>query len=71
MNLTKTKFLINDDIWFNGATAVEGTDFTNNGCTVTYEPVVGTPNDYSISNSTIVFTTALESTDKIAVEVFA
>lgn len=37
INMTKTIIKINGEIWFNGATAVEDVDFTNNNCTISTE----------------------------------
>lgn len=44
--------------WFDGATAVEGTDYTNDGCTLTEVP--SSTNDYYYNPTTGVITFAEE-----------
>lgn len=62
------KIWTNDELKFDGANAVAGTDFTNNDCTVgSYmEPNLA---NYSISSSTLTFGTPLKLSDYIVLEV--
>lgn len=62
------KIKLDNTVVFDGQTAEEGIDYTNYGCTKTEEYVYN--KDYLISNNTINFSTALQATDKITVEVF-
>ena len=68
LNMAKTKFIIDGQTWFDGATAVLGTDYTNDGCTMTEE--ASSTNDYVLDTTTgvITFADALNG-DDIAVEV--
>lgn len=72
VDINATKYTIDDNVVFDGATAVEGTDFINSGCTVTTEEVgdPGVANDYVVEGSTINFNVSLEQTDTIGLEVY-
>ena len=71
INWTATKIIIDGQTWFDGATAVENTDYINTGCVETIiPPAVSVTNDYTVSNSTISFATPLLTTDKITIGVF-
>ena len=62
------KIIIDGQTWFDGATAVEGTDFVNDGCTLT--EIDGSTNDYTIDTTTGVISFGQELfNDDIAVEV--
>lgn len=58
LNMSKTKITVDGTTWFDGATAVEGTDYTNNGCTLTEVP--SSTNDYYYNPTTGVITFAEE-----------
>ena len=62
-----TQIIIDGQVWFDGATAVEGTDYTNDGCTLTEVP--SSTNDYHYDTTTgvITFSAALAN-ENIAVE---
>lgn len=72
VDINATKYTIDNNVVFDGATAVEGTDFINSGCTVTTEEVgdPGVANDYVVEGSTINFNVSLEQTDTIGLEVY-
>ena len=62
------KLIIDEQTWFDGATAVEGTDFVNDGCTLT--EIAGSTKDYTIDTTTGVISFGQELfNDDIAVEV--
>jgi hypothetical protein len=62
-----TQIIIDGQVWFDGATAVEGTDYTNEGCTLTEVP--SSTNDYHYDSITGVITfSATLSNENIAVE---
>lgn len=54
LDMSKTKIVVDGTTWFDGATAVAGTDYTNNGCTLTEVP--GSTNDYHYDPTTGVIT---------------
>ena len=62
------KITADNSVIFDGSTAVEGTDFTNVGCTRSTE----TQQDggYMISSQSIVFENSLTTTDEICVELY-
>jgi hypothetical protein len=71
VNWTATKIIIDGQTWFDGAEAVENTDYINTGCVETIIPPASSiTNDYAVSDSTISFATPLLTTDKITVGVF-
>lgn len=62
------KIIIDGQTWFDGATAVAGTDFVNDGCTLT--EIAGSTKDYTIDTTTGVISFGQELfNDDIAVEV--
>ena len=66
--MNNVKFIADNATLFDGETASKGTDFAvTSGWT---EEIVGGDADYFLSSPDISFTTDLESTDKVAVEVF-
>ena len=67
LDMSKTKLVIDGQTWFDGATAVAGTDYTNNGCTLTESP--SSTNDYHYDPTTgvITFSERLYG-DSIAIE---
>lgn len=68
LNMAKTKFIIDGQTWFDGATAVLGTDYINDGCTMTEE--ASSTNDYVLDTTTGVITFAdTLNNDDIAVEI--
>lgn len=67
MPIEDFKIFTDNTLVFNGATAVENTNWTNVGCTET-EEIVPSNNGYKVSGSNIIFTQDLLPTDKIAVE---
>lgn len=48
--MSATKITVDDTTWFDGATAVEGTDYVNDGCTLTEAP--SSTNDYYYNQAT-------------------
>lgn len=68
--MNDVKFIADNNTLFDGSVAVKGTDFVVDPAWAQQEQVISGDADYSISSSAISFATTLESTDKIAVEVF-
>lgn len=60
--------VIDGETWFDGATAVKGTDYINNNCTE--EEYNTTTNDYAIDGNNLIFTEPITPFDVIALEVF-
>ena len=65
--MSSTKIIVDGTTWFDGAMAVEGTDYTNNGCTFTEVP--SSTNDYYYNPTTGIITFSSElSGETVAVE---